>query len=192
LGQNAEEEMINHPLHLAVADTINEQLSDQYKLLRDPACGGNQLLPLFVGPKKGRATRMCCVDLLILDSDKIRGIIEVEESGFLPTKLCGKFLQAALASHFIHDSHAEGPIPYAEQVSFIQIIDSSKFLKPGSRKDAQAELIEQEIQSLLPLQGITEYRLLLVSGKDDRIGLTEVGKIVHQMSSDHQSKATNE
>ncbi len=89
---------------------------------------------------------MCCVDLLILNSGKIRGIVEIEESGFIPTKLCGKLLQAALASHFIHDSHPEGPIPYAEQVSFIQVIDSSKFLKPGSRKDAQAEVIRRPRQ----------------------------------------------
>ncbi len=43
--------MINHPLHVTVAETIAQQLPAQYELLRDPACGGNQLLPLFVGLK---------------------------------------------------------------------------------------------------------------------------------------------
>ncbi len=172
--------MPDHPLHYAVAETIAQQLPIQYELLRDPACGGNQHLPLFVGPKKGRATRMCCVDLLILDSGKIRGVVEIEESGFLPTKLCGKFLQAALATHFIHDSHPEGPIPCAEQVSFIQVIDSSKF-KPGSRKDTQAEVIEREIQSLLPLRSITDYRLLLIAGKDNGTRLAALGELIRKL-----------
>lgn len=125
---------------------------------------------------------MCCVDLLILAAGKVRGIIEIEESDFKPTKICGKFFQAALATHFIHASHPEGPISYADQVSFIQVLDSSKFLKLGSRKDAQAEVIEQEVQDLLPVRGITEYHLFFVSGKNDKNGLAEVGKIVRQMN----------
>ncbi|MCI5220822.1 MAG: hypothetical protein D3914_16915, partial [Candidatus Electrothrix sp. LOE2] len=141
-----------HPLHFAVADTIKQHLPGQYELLRDPACGGTQQLPLFVGLEKTRATRMCCVDLLILAEGKVRGIIEIEESDFKPTKPCGKFLQAALATHFIHNSHPVGPIPYAEQVSFIQVLDSSKFLKSGSRKDTQAEIIKHQIRDLLPLR----------------------------------------
>ena len=49
---------LSHPVHLAVAEAIERQLSDSDELVRDPACGGNQQLPLFVGPRKGRDTRM--------------------------------------------------------------------------------------------------------------------------------------
>ena len=165
-----------HPLHLAVAEEIKQRLPIEFELLRDPACDGCQQLPLFVGKEKNRATRMCCVDLLILSDGKVQGIIEIEESGFLPTKICGKFLQAALATHFIHDKQSEEPIPYAEKVFFIQVLDGSKCLKYGSRKDAQAAIIEQEIRNLLPLRGITNYRLLFVTGKDDAKEIAAVGK----------------
>ncbi len=174
--------MIKHPLHRAVADELAQrQRSRHCELLRDPACGGKQLLPLFAGREKNRAARMCCVDLLILAGGKVRGIIEIEESGFLPTKICGKFLQAALATHFIHDKQSEGLLPYAEKVFFIQVLDGSTCLKVGTRKDAQAELIEREIQALLPLRGITDYRLLFVAGEEDKAGLTAVGEAAVQL-----------
>ena len=118
---------------------------------------------------------MCCVDLLILATGKVQGIIEIEESDFLPTKICGKFLQAALTSHFIHANlYSEGPIPYADNAFFIQVLDGSKCLKTGTRKDAQGKLIEQEIQTLLPLRTISDYRLFFVAGSKDKAGLAEV------------------
>ncbi len=169
---------MGHPLHLALADEIHRRLDSRFELVRDPACGGNQQLPLFVGRRKARDTRMCCVDLLVLQSGKVRAIIEIEESGFLPTKICGKFLQAALATHFIHDSRGEAVIPYADEVLFTQVLDGSKCLKPGTRKDSQAELIERQIQGMLPLCGITEYRLFFISGKSDQLGLASVGEAI--------------
>ncbi len=167
-----------HPLHLAVAKAIAQRLPSHIQHLRDPACGGEQYLPLFVGTEKSRATRMCCVDLLILASGQVRGIVEIEESGFHPTKLCGKFLQAALAECFIHDNQGKSPLPYAKNVFFLQVLDGSKCLKPGTGKDAQGAIIEQEIRRLLPLRGITDYRLFFVYGKDDQAGLNKVGEAV--------------
>lgn len=152
---------MNHPLHLAVGEEIHRQFHRRFKILRDPACGGTQQLPLFVGERKGRDTRMCCVDLLILESEMVRVIVEIEESGFLPTKIFGKFLQAALATHFIHESQADTPIPYANKVLFVQILDGSK-LKEKTKKDSQAKLIEQQIQNILPLGRITRYQLVFV------------------------------
>jgi len=165
---------MDHPLHLAVAEEIRQRIDSRFEIVRDPACGGNQHLPLFVGQRKARDTRMCCVDLLVLQSGTVRAIVEIEESGFLPAKICGKFLQAAIATHFIHDSRAEATIPYADKVLFIQVLDGSKCLKPGTRKDSQAELIEQQIRNLLPLGGITECRLFFISGKGDQRGLAFV------------------
>ena len=170
--------MGNHPLHFAVADEIQRRLCSRFELVRDTACGGNHQLPLFVGRRKARDTRMCCVDLLVLQSGTVRAIIEIEESGFLPTKICGKFLQAALATHFIHDSRTETVIPYADEVLFIQVLDGSKCLKPGTRKDSQAKLIERQIRGMLPLRGITEYRLYFISGVSDQQSLASVGKAI--------------
>ncbi len=169
---------MEHPLHLAVADEIHRRIDSPLELVKDPACGGNQHIPLFVGQRKARDTRICCVDLLVLQSGTIRAILEIEESGFIPTKICGKFLQAALATHFIHDARSETAIPFADEVLFIQVLDSSKFLKPGSRKDLQAELIERQIREMLPLRGITDYRLFLISGKNDKLGLASVGEAI--------------
>jgi hypothetical protein len=169
---------MDHPLHLAVAEKVRQRLDSRFELVLDPACGGNQQLPLFVGQRKARYTRMCCVDLLVLQAGRGRAIVEIEESGFLPTKICGKFLQAALATHFIHGSRSEAAIPYADKVLFIQVLDGSKCLKPGTRKDSQAELIERQIRNILPLRGITEYRLVFISGKSDQQGLASVGKAI--------------
>ena len=38
-----------HPLHLAYADENQRRLGSRFELVRDPACGGNHQLPLFVG-----------------------------------------------------------------------------------------------------------------------------------------------
>lgn len=168
---------MNHPLHRLVADVIQLHLCGRGELVRDPACGGNQQLPLFVGQRKARDTRMCCVDLLVLSSGQVRAIVEIEESGFLPTKICGKFFQAALASHFIHDKCPELAVPYAPQVMFMQVLDRSRW-KQGTRKDMQARLIEGQIRMKLPVRGITDYHLLLVNGPDDSCGLASVGTAV--------------
>lgn len=159
---------MEHHLNLAVANAIEARMSGRAQLIRAVECGGNQQLPLFVGIRKSRGSRMCCVDLLVIQSGRVRVIVEIEESGFLPTKLCGKFLQAAIANHFIHDSHA-GAIPYGEQVLFLQVLDASKCLRPGTRKDVQADLIAAELQGLVPVKSgsISGYRLFLVWGERD-------------------------
>ncbi len=168
---------MDHLLHLAVAEELRQRLDSRFELVRDPACGGNQQLPLFVGQRKARETRMCCVDLLVLQSGTVRAIVEIEESGFLPTKIYGKFLQAALSTHFIHDSRPEGTIPYADKVLFIQVLDGSKF-KQDTRKDLQSELIQKQIRGILPLRGITQYRLVFVAGKNDQQGLATLGEAI--------------
>lgn len=161
---------VDHPLHRAVANEIECVLSDEHELLRDPACNGSQLLSLFAGRAKARDTRMCCVDLLVVSGGQVRAIIEIEESGFIPTKVCGKVLQAALASHYVSGSSAAA-IPYGREVLFVQVLDSSKCLKRGTRKDAQASLIEREIKAMLPLRGITDYRLFFASTEPADNGL---------------------
>ncbi|NLE98805.1 MAG: hypothetical protein GX596_12595 [Propionibacterium sp.] len=107
-------------------------------------------------------------------------IVEIEESDLKPTKICGKFLQAALATHFIHDSQVNRVLPYDERVLFVEVIDGSKCLKPHTRQKARGELIESEIQKLVPLdgRGITHYRLFFVGGEGGEQSLGRVGEAV--------------
>lgn len=121
---------------------------------------------------------MCCVDLLLVSGGRVRGIVEIEESGFLPTKICGKFLQAGLADHFIHETRPSGPLPYADRVLFVQVLDGSACIKDGGGKEEQARLIEAEIRRLLPLRGLTDYHLFFVRGPNDQSGLDAVGDSV--------------
>lgn len=176
---------MKHPLHAAVAKELEQRLGGRGELIRDPACvgdpsaGGLQHLPLFVGATKSRANHMCDVDLLVLSGGHVRVIVEVEESGFSPTKICGKFLQAALATHFIHDSHEGQAVPYG-RVLFVQVIDGSKALKTGSKKDLQGKLIEEQIRKMVARggMGVADYRLFFVCGATDLLRLGSVGEAV--------------
>ncbi len=172
---------MDHPLHRAVADKIAQAVVGRIEIIRDPACGGVQQLPLFVGKCKGRDSRMCCVDLLLITGGQVCGIVEIEESGFLPTKICGKFLQAALSDHFIHDTRGDEPVPYGKRVLFVQVLDGSACLKERSQKKRQGQLIERDIRQLLPLRGITDYCLFFVNGPGDQDGLDDVSAKVSQM-----------
>jgi hypothetical protein len=112
---------------------------------------------------------MCCVDSLVLRDGRVRAIIEIEESGFLPTKICGKVLQAMLATHYIAESPPVN-VPYGSEVLFVQVLDGSKSLKTGSKKRPQAVGIEREIRKLLP-RGVTEYQLHFASMAHEDEGL---------------------
>ena len=83
---------MSHSFHLAVAKQIDRLRAGRGKLFQDPACDGKQHLSLFVGKVKERETHMCDVDMLIVSEGLVRIIVEIEESGFIPTKICGKFL----------------------------------------------------------------------------------------------------
>jgi hypothetical protein len=64
---------------------------------------------------------MCDVDLIIVLENQVRVIVEIEESGFLPTKICAKFLQLAIATHLIHNLRPVRTLPDGKQVLFIQV-----------------------------------------------------------------------
>jgi hypothetical protein len=49
-------------------------------LLRDPACEGKRHISLFCDSVKSRANEFCNVDMLVLNHDKIKIIVEIEES----------------------------------------------------------------------------------------------------------------
>jgi hypothetical protein len=174
------EALMNHALHIAVADEIQKHLADPYKLFKDTACDGSQHLSLFVGKRKARDTHMCDVDLLIVSEDRVRVIIEIEEFGFIPTKICGKFLQSGFADHFICDQRSKPVVPYNNSVLFIHVLDGSKWNRQKTGKDLQAHLIEKKIHNMLSFKGnnITAYQLFIVQGVNDLENLELVGSAV--------------
>lgn len=90
--------------------------------------------------------------------DKIRVIIEIEETDVKPTQICGKFWTSALSSYYIHDSE-NTPIGMDDSVLFIQILNPSQ-PKEKTSKIKQWENLEKSIKNLLPLNKIREYKLL--------------------------------
>lgn len=165
---------MGHPIHKAVARAIGEVVDEQSVLHRDHACDDRteecvkQQIPLFLGPK-GLRTQLCKVDLVVIQSGKVKVIVEIEESGFKPTIVCGKFLTSALTTHYRHKSLDVGEAPL-EQVLFIQVMKCEN--KSGrSAKPDQYKVIEEAIQRCFPLQGsqLVEYKLFCVKDKDDPI-----------------------
>jgi hypothetical protein len=110
----------------------------------------------------------CNADAILVKSEKIRFILEIEESGINPTKVCGKFLTSALSRYFIHDVFKNEKIPINNNATFVQIMDSSKLPEKTSiiRK---GEILENSIRDILPVKGskITNYRLLFFKGDED-------------------------
>jgi hypothetical protein len=150
-----------HSMHKAIGNIFKNALPPNYSLIRDKACSGKQRIPLFYIAKKSRETEYCNVDLLILKKNKIRIIVEIEESNVKPTQICGKFLTSALAHCYIHNSKSNEPIEMDESVTFIQIVDASKLVKDRTAKFTQWKTLEESINKIIPLKNskITKYRL---------------------------------
>ncbi len=152
---------MEHPLHKIVGQCIDSHKFPNCKIMKDPACGGEQNIPLFCSEDKSNKTEYCNVDLLILKDSKIRVIIEIEETDITPTQICGKFLTSALSSYFIHKSENNNLIRMSDSVSFIQILNTSR-LKEGTAKPNQWKNLEKSIRKILPIEGsrIRKYKLL--------------------------------
>jgi hypothetical protein len=166
MSERMDSKISSNPLHHAIGDMLGSMLTDQkdIALLKDPACGGNQRIPLFCSKKRSRETEYCNVDLAIIKNNKVRVILEIEESNVKPTQVCGKFLTSALSHYYTHGSSNGKPLKLGSKAAFIQILDNSK-LKLDSRKVKQWTTLERSIQSMLPIKGssITRYKLMHTS-----------------------------
>lgn len=160
---------MEHSLHKIIGDCIDSHKFHNCKIIKDPACGGEQNVPLFCSEDKSNKTEYCNVDLLMLKDNKIRVIIEIEETDITPIQICGKFLTSALSSYYIHESENNIRIGMSDSVSFIQILDKSQ-LKVASRKPEQGENLEKSIRKILPIKGskIEKYKLLYGNVSDFR------------------------
>lgn len=168
---------MKHPLHYTIGNEVNKRIKPPASVIRDKACGGKQHIPLFHGKDRSRKTQLCKVDLLVSKLNKVKVIIEIEESGFNPTKICGKYLTSALSTHYIHGEDTMG---LSKEVLFVQVLDGSKVAKKYSSKPAQCELIEKQINTLAKNVGssISKYQLLIVNGDSDLTGIKKVVDLV--------------
>ncbi len=125
-------------------------------------CGGQHNIPLFCSNEKGNATEFCNVDLLIIKNDKIKVIIEIEESDIKPTQICGKYLTSAMSLYFIHESKRNIPIGMDNSVMFIQILDTAKLADKSSKLE-QFRNIEQQIKKRIPIKDskIDKYKIFI-------------------------------
>jgi len=116
---------MNHPLHKKVGEILKKLDNQKYEVILDPACGGNQNIPLFLTKRKANDTEICNVDGLVMNRkiDEVIAIIEIEESNITPVHLCGKFLVSALAKYFIHENKNNKPY-LLKDILFIHILKS--------------------------------------------------------------------
>lgn len=156
---------MGHPFHELIGKSINEDIFPGCKIIRDPACRGNQHIPLFCSENRSRVTEYCNVDLLITVDNKIKVIIEIEEANIKPTQICGKFLTSALSKYFIHASENNERIDMAKSVLFIQILDVSKLKIDKTAKTKQWQKLEKSIQNIIPVKDSAIDRYRIFSGK---------------------------
>jgi hypothetical protein len=162
-----------HILHKTVGKYLNSCEFEDVEKIIDPACGGNQNIPLFLTKQKSNETEICNVDFLLVQNNQIKVVIEIEEANVKPTQILGKLMTSVIARYYIHKNNNCKEIPMAEDVCFVQILDTSK-LKPHSKKINQWTNIETEINRFLPKlnSNITSYKLF--SGKHNEINLDEI------------------
>ncbi|GBU25357.1 hypothetical protein R83H12_02000 [Fibrobacteria bacterium R8-3-H12] len=160
--------MDEHPLHKAVGDILEEFAKNNNLETRlDRACGGTKNVPLFSGAK-ANATRLCCVDAMLLKNKEITVVIEIEESNIKPTQICGKYLTTALSTEYNYKDNEHIDIK-KNSVCFIQILDTSS-LKPNSKKDMQFQNIKSRIKNNL-CGCVKSYDLIYINLKKDHNNL---------------------
>ena len=153
-----------HPLHEKVGDLLKDFAKENGFIVRlDKACGGEQYIPLFLD-SKSNATCLCNVDAVLLKevngNKEVVAVIEIEESGFIPTKICGKFLTTALSNQYDHRNDGN-IILKPNSVKFIQIVDTSS-LEPNSVKPEQLRNIEELIKNDYLCGCVRSYDIILV------------------------------
>jgi len=159
--------MIEHPLHKEIGEYLKKENISGIELILDPACGGDQNIPLFKNEIKSNATEYCNVDIMIIKNDRVKIIIEIEEANIKPTQICGKLLTSALSNYY-SKKNSNKSIEMDDNTYFIQILDTTN-LKEKSKKEEQFKNIEKSIQNILPVRNsrIRNYKIFGLKRGDD-------------------------
>lgn len=174
---------VKHPLHYEIGKRLEKEFGKN--VILDSACANErrQRIPIFIEEPKSFETKICDVDILILKDEKIKIIIEIEESNIKPTQICGKFLTSVLGKYYIHKKNNYNPIPYSESVLFMQILNNYKLKKDKTKKIEQGKRIEQEISRMINSKGwkypIMEYKLIYTKTSEIR-EIKSIVKIVEE------------
>jgi len=158
---------MKHQLHKKVGVLLKEYAKQNgFEAILDSACEDNSKrhVSLFSSAKSHKIeTRLCCVDAMLLKDGKVAVVIEIEETGFLPTKICGKYLTTALSRAY----NREGKLIVMKEksVNFIQILDTSS-LAPSSRKPKQFENIKEAINNN-PYGCVKSYDVVYINKEKD-------------------------
>jgi hypothetical protein len=150
--------MNNISLHKAVGDLLEKFANkNNLKTRLDPACGGEQYVPLFMADEAHLETRLCCVDAMLLKNGKVAAVIEIEESDIKPTQICGKYLTAAMSKKYIHENESLA----LKDVCFIQILDISSL-----KKKKQAESINSLTKKNFLHGCVKDYRMICIDWEE--------------------------
>ena len=174
---------MSHPLHKAVGKLLDAALralppriKSRCTLRKDVACctlgtkerqKDRQNIPLFCCEEKSNKTRFCSVDALVLLDEKIKVIIEIEESksGLTPVHIFGKLLASGAAKCYVHWTDRDAPVYKDKDVVFIQVLNTSP-LPPNTAKLDQWQNIESAMEKLMPIGQISHYKILPGSTRD--------------------------
>jgi len=176
-----------HKLHKEIGDIIkrNKDKFHDCEIIYDIACLDSssiakQNIPLFCSRFKSNMTEYCNVDILIIKNNRVKIIIEIDESDLKPTQICGKFLTSALSSYYIHPSKSNEVINMDDFVSFIQVVDISNLKKDLSSKTIQWRNLEESIQQTIPMNNSKVKNYKLICGETSNSKLLEK-EIINQI-----------
>lgn len=120
---------------------------------------------MFRTANSSREAQYCNVDVLRLQDSRVKVIVEIEESGVKPIKICGKMMTSALSKYFIHESQPHASVPMAAKVLFVQVLSLPAHGVTKSRL-YQWNNLKMDIREQLPIGAISHYELLLGSSTD--------------------------
>lgn len=148
--------MPTHPLHIAVADAMQDVITNKnlnLKLVLDEAAGGTHQLPFFLDKATiDRTTQVSKVDIMILKNDEVVLVCEIEETSVNPTQIYGKVFSTGAAK--VCRLANKNVIKLGNAGTFIQILSLNvldrKLNSPeNSKKELQGKQIESSIRRIL-------------------------------------------
>jgi len=156
----------NHPLHKYIAKIVSAEFKDS-KISCDSECYVRKIdknLNSLCYEKDREKSEFSQADMIILKDNKIKVIIEIEDSNVTPNQACGKVLAAALA-RYCFPKRGEAHKGISNSVLFIQVLNKDKMKSKGNKKH-QLKLLEKAIDDKIKFSKIKEYKLYSFSTKD--------------------------
>ena len=131
-------------------------------VIASPECGGSHRILFFSTEDRSRATNYCWPDLVIMQNNEARVIVEMEQCGIVsPGKIGSKLLPVLLSSCVCNEDINGGTIAISRGAALIQVVNTT-LLKPATRKLRQYQNLETDIRGLLPIGCISRYFLFPV------------------------------